>query len=53
MHYSNYGDKTSLKTLEPVARNVAIRRTNPKNKWVLSTNTDLIFVPKNKNLNLS
>ena len=30
MHYANYGDKTSLKTLEPVARNVAIRRTNLK-----------------------
>ncbi len=33
-------------TLEPVARNVAIKRSNPKNKWILSTNTDMIFLLK-------
>ena len=47
-HNQIFGDRTHLKTLEPVARNVAIRRSNPKNKWVLSTNTDMIFVPRNE-----
>jgi hypothetical protein len=37
---------THLRTLEPVARNVALRRSNPKNRWILSTNTDMIFVPR-------
>jgi hypothetical protein len=39
--------KTHLPLLEPVARNIAIRRSNPKNKWILSTNIDMIFVPQN------
>jgi hypothetical protein len=30
-------------TIEPYARNVGIRATNPNNNWVLSTNTDMIF----------
>lgn len=34
-----------LNALEPIARNIAIRRSNPANRWVLSTNTDMIFVP--------
>lgn len=41
---------TDLKrpTIEPHARNVALRATNPNNKWVLSTNSDMIFaVPQN------
>lgn len=37
---------SKLKTNEPLARNVAFRRVNPSNKWVLSTNTDMIFVPQ-------
>lgn len=37
---------THLQALEPVARNVALRRMNPANRWVLSTNTDMIFVPR-------
>jgi hypothetical protein len=31
-------------TIEPYARNIAIRRANPKNQWLLSTNTDMIFI---------
>jgi len=31
---------------EPVARNVGIRRTNPANAWILSTNTDMILLPR-------
>lgn len=37
---------THLFTLEPLARNVAIRRSNENNRFILSTNTDMIFVPR-------
>ncbi|MEA5417415.1 hypothetical protein [Synechococcus sp. BA-132 BA5] len=46
LHESLYAHRTHLKTVEPVARNVAVRRSNPRNQWVLTTNTDMIFVPK-------
>ncbi|MFI5334482.1 MAG: hypothetical protein ACHQT8_04875 [Chlamydiales bacterium] len=45
--------KSSLPLLEPVARNVALRRSNPKNKWVLSTNGDMLFVPVSEKESLS
>ena len=45
-HAKRFGGLTHLKTLEPVARNVAIRRSNPKNRWILSTNTDMILIPR-------
>jgi len=45
VHDKYFGDRTHLKALEPVSRNVAVRRSNPNNRWVLSTNTDMIFVP--------
>src|SRR5579863_2490172 len=35
-----------LTALEPIARNVGIRRSNPDNRWILSTNTDMVFVPR-------
>ena len=31
-------------TIEPFARNVGIRRSNPKNDWILNTNTDMVFL---------
>jgi hypothetical protein len=31
-------------TIEPFARNVGIRRSNPKNNWILNTNTDMVFL---------
>src|SRR5579875_427457 len=34
-----------LVTDEPLARNIALRRSNPANRWILATNTDLIFAP--------
>lgn len=37
---------THLPVLEPVARNVGVRASNPANRWVLSTNTDIILVPR-------
>jgi hypothetical protein len=45
-HHQQFTEKTPLPVLEPLARNIAIRRTNPNNKWILSTNIDMIFVPE-------
>src|SRR5215207_8932634 len=45
-HHASFAAKTHLPVLEPIARNVAIRRSNPANRWVLSTNTEMIFVPR-------
>lgn len=47
-HNSVKGD-SGRKLLEPIARNVGIRRAKLSSKWVLSTNTDIIFVPTNFN----
>src|SRR5579863_9633987 len=44
--HERYKAKTHLVALEPVARNVAVRRSNSANRWILSTNTDMIFVPQ-------
>ena len=44
--HARYADRTHLQALEPIARNVAVRRSNPANRWILSTNTDMIFVPR-------
>jgi hypothetical protein len=35
---------SSKMILEPIARNVGIRRANPQNEWILSTNTDILFI---------
>jgi hypothetical protein len=40
--------RTHLLAIEPIARNVAVRRSNPSNRWILSTNTDMIFVPRRR-----
>jgi hypothetical protein len=44
-HEQRFATRTHLPALEPIARNVAARRANPSNRWLLSTNTDMIFVP--------
>src|SRR6185437_1640685 len=44
--HERFKSQTHLVALEPIARNVAIRRSNPTNRWILSTNTDMIFVPQ-------
>lgn len=42
------GSKRAL--IEPLARNVGIRRASPNSKWILSTNTDILFAsPSGKN----
>lgn len=43
--HNRFRDRSHLIALEPIARNVAVRRSNPANRWILSTNTDMIFVP--------
>jgi hypothetical protein len=43
--HARFAGGTHLEVLEPVARNVALRRSNPANRWVLSTNTDMILLP--------
>jgi hypothetical protein len=45
LHEQLFARRTHLPAIEPVARNVAARRSNPSNRWLLSTNTDMIFVP--------
>jgi len=49
-HHARFRNRTHLVALEPVARNVAVRHSNPHNRWILSTNTDMIFVPHGKEL---
>jgi hypothetical protein len=41
-----YVGRTHLSCLESQSRNIAIRRSNPANRWVLSTNPDMIFAPR-------
>jgi hypothetical protein len=36
--------RTHLAALEPHSRNIAIRRANPQNRWLLFTNTDMVFI---------
>jgi hypothetical protein len=43
IHDSVKGGSSKM-ILEPIARNVGIRHADPKNSWILSTNTDIIFV---------
>lgn len=45
-HHEHIRLKTHLATVEPVARNVGARRSNPDNRWILSTNTDMVFLPR-------
>jgi len=51
--YHRLFKKTHLPILETVARNVAIRRSNPENKWILSTNPDMVFIPLDSNNSLT
>ena len=51
--YSRLVGETHLFATEPHTRNIALRRSNPRNHWVLSTNTDMIFLPENSSPSLS
>lgn len=43
----------ALPVVEPVARNVALRRSNPANPWVLNTNTDVVLLAAQAGRSLS
>ena len=45
IHQQRFASRTHLPAIEPVARNAGVRRANPANRWLLSTNTDMIFLP--------
>lgn len=51
--HRRFEGKTQLVALESISRNAAIRRSNPRNRWILSTNTDMIFVPREQGRSLS
>lgn len=51
--HERFRDRTHLMVLEPIARNVGLRRSNPANRWILASNTDMIFVPRNRHWSLS
>jgi hypothetical protein len=51
--HQRFVGKTHLVALEPIARNVALLRSNPANRWILSTNTDMIFVPGKRSESLT
>lgn len=43
-HHAPRSRDTDMAVIEPVARNVALRRANPRNPWILSSNTDMVFL---------
>jgi hypothetical protein len=45
IHEQRFAARTHLPALEPVARNAGVRRANRSNRWLLSTNTDMILLP--------
>lgn len=51
--YERGKNGSKFKVLEPLCRNIAIRRTNPANRWVLNTNTDMVFTPLQDHISLS
>ena len=48
IHEQRFAARTHLPAIEPVARNAGVRRANPSNRWLLSTNTDMIFLPRSR-----
>ena len=51
--HAHLKSKTHLVALESQSRNVALRRSNPNNRWILYTNTDMLLVPRNEKESLS
>src|SRR5258708_16946278 len=44
-HHAHLNSKTHLAPPEPQSRNVALRRSNPRNRWILDTHTDILLPP--------
>jgi hypothetical protein len=53
VHRRRFGRRTSASIIPAVAYNVALRRSNPNNRWVLITTTDMVFAPRNPGETLS
>jgi len=51
--HAHLKSKTHLVALECQSRNVALRRSNPNNRWILYTNTDMLLVPRTEGESLS
>ena len=51
--HAHLKSKTHLVALESQSRNVALRRSNPKNRWILYTNTDMLLLPRTEGESLS
>jgi len=51
--YERGKNGSKFKVLEPLCRNIAIRRSNPANRWILNTNTDMVFTPLDEGMSLS
>ncbi len=51
--YERGKNGSKFKVLEPLCRNIAIRRSNPANRWILNTNTDMVFTPLEEGMSLS
>lgn len=51
--YERGKNGSTFKVLEPLCRNVAIRRSNPANRWILNTNTDMVFTPLEEGVSLT
>lgn len=51
--YERGKNGSKFKVLEPLCRNIAIRRSNPGNRWILNTNTDMVFTPLEEGMSLS
>jgi hypothetical protein len=52
-YHRQFTGETHLVALESQSRNIALRRANKANRWILSTNTDMIFVPRGENKSLT
>jgi hypothetical protein len=52
-HHAHLASRTHLVALEAQSRNIALRRSNPRNRWVLYTNTDMLLVPRDEQESLS
>ena len=52
-HHAPLKGKTHLVALEAQSRNLALRRSNPNNRWILYTNTDMLLVPRDEQQSLS
>jgi hypothetical protein len=51
--HNHLKSRTHLVALEAQSRNVALRRSNPRNRWILYTNTDMLLVPRDARQSVS